>query len=93
MVGNTSVVIEQDGVGAGGGFETAIAGIAESQIAVVPEDLDLRKALARTLQIGAVGFNIGLVLAFVGSLLVFDVRFYWEATPQTSGLVASAALT
>jgi hypothetical protein len=50
----------------------------------------LQAALARTLQIGAVGFNIGLVLAFVGSLLVFDVRFYWEATPQTSGLVASA---
>ncbi|MES1952705.1 hypothetical protein S4A8_17686 [Salinisphaera sp. S4-8] len=50
----------------------------------------LRAALARTLQIGAVGFNTGLVLAFAGSLLVFDVRFYWEATPQTSGLVASA---
>ena len=55
MVGNTSVVIEQDCVGAGGGFETAITGIAESQIAVVPEDLDLRKALARTLQTGGIG--------------------------------------
>ena len=51
----------------------------------------LQAALARTLQIGAVGFNSGLVLAFVGSLLVFDVRFYWEATPQTSGVVASAS--
>ena len=50
----------------------------------------LQAALARTLQIGAVGFNTGLVLAFVGSLLVFDVRFYWEATPQTNGVVASA---
>jgi hypothetical protein len=50
----------------------------------------LQAALGGTLQWGALGFNLGLVLAFVGSLLIFDVRFYWEATPQTGSLVHSS---
>ncbi|MES1928701.1 hypothetical protein SADO_05560 [Salinisphaera dokdonensis CL-ES53] len=50
----------------------------------------LQAALAGSLQRGALGFNIGLVLAFVGSLMIFDVRFYWEATPQTGSLVQSS---
>ncbi|MBO9469338.1 DUF2868 domain-containing protein [Endozoicomonas sp. G2_2] len=50
----------------------------------------LQAALGATLQWGALGFNLGLLLAFVGSLLIFDVRFYWEATPQTGSLVQSS---
>lgn len=34
-------------------------------------------------QRAAVGFNLGLIVAFVACLLLFDVRFYWEATPHT----------
>lgn len=41
----------------------------------------LATTLAGVLQRGAIGFNLGLILAFVGCLLLFDVRFYWEATP------------
>lgn len=52
----------------------------------------LQAAFAGTLQWGALGFNLGLVLAFVGSLLIFDVRFYWEATPQTGALVQSSVV-
>lgn len=44
-------------------------------------------ALSGTLQWGGLGFATGLVLAFAGALLVYDVRFYWEATPQTGALV------
>lgn len=50
----------------------------------------LQAALAGALQWGAFGFNLGLVLAFVGSLLVFDVHFYWEATPQTGALMQTS---
>jgi hypothetical protein len=50
----------------------------------------LQAALAGSLQWGALGFNLALVLAFVGSLLIFDVRFYWEATPQTGSLLQSS---
>ena len=50
----------------------------------------LQATLGGALQWGGVGFNLGLVLAFVGSLLIFDVRFYWEATPQTGSLVQSS---
>lgn len=42
----------------------------------------LSAVLAGLTQRGAVGFNVGLILAFVGCLLLFNVRFYWEATPQ-----------
>jgi len=45
-----------------------------------------RRALSATFaglwQRGAVGFNLGLIVAFIGCLLLFDVRFYWETTPR-----------
>jgi len=40
----------------------------------------LTAILSGLAQFGAVGFSLGVVLAFAGSLLLFDVRFYWEAT-------------
>ncbi len=49
--------------------------------------------LAGTAQRGAVGFNLGLILAFVGCLMLFDVRFYWEATPRAGIDTAFATLT
>jgi len=53
----------------------------------------LGAAIGGVLQWGAVGFNLGLVVAFAGSLMVFDVRFYWEATPQTDALMTTATQT
>lgn len=50
----------------------------------------LHARLAGVLQWGGLGFNLGLVVAFVAALLVFDVRFYWEATPETSGLMQAS---
>ncbi|GAB3671441.1 DUF2868 domain-containing protein [Salinisphaera aquimarina] len=47
----------------------------------------LSAALGGTLQRGGLGFSVGLLLAFLGCLMVFDVRFYWEATPQTGKLM------
>lgn len=47
----------------------------------------LSATLAGLMQRGAAGFNIGLIAAFIGCLLLFDVRFYWEATPR-SGMQA-----
>jgi hypothetical protein len=38
-------------------------------------------SLAVTTQTAAVLFNIGLLIAFVTSLLVMDLRFFWESTP------------
>lgn len=53
-----------------------------------------RQAVASTLagafQIGGLGFNVGAIAALLGCLMVFDVRFYWEATPETGGLMQSA---
>jgi len=37
--------------------------------------------LAATTQTAAVLFNLGLLAAFVGCLLVMDLRFFWESTP------------
>lgn len=45
------------------------------------------------LQWGGLGFSLGVVLAFVATLMVFDVRFYWEATPQDNGLMQGAVAT
>lgn len=36
--------------------------------------------LARLLQWAGLSFVLGAILAFVASLMLFDVRFYWEAT-------------
>jgi len=50
-----------------------------------------RRALGATLggafQAGGLGFNLGAVSALLGCLMVFDVRFYWEATPETGNLM------
>lgn len=50
-----------------------------------------RQALSATLggafQLGGLGFNLGAIAALLGCLMVFDVRFYWEATPETGGLM------
>lgn len=45
------------------------------------------------LQWGGLGFSLGVVLAFVATLMVFDVRFYWEATPQDNGVMQTAVAT
>ena len=37
--------------------------------------------LAVTTQTAAVLFNVGLLIAFATSLLVMDLRFFWESTP------------
>ncbi len=37
--------------------------------------------LAATSQTAAVLFNLGLIGAFIGCLLVMDLRFFWESTP------------
>ncbi|MES1923756.1 DUF2868 domain-containing protein [Salinisphaera sp. T31B1] len=50
----------------------------------------LAAALGGTLQRGGLGFSVGLVAAFIGCLMIFDVRFYWEATPETGGLMQSS---
>lgn len=42
----------------------------------------LTAMLGGLMQRGAIGFNLGLIVAFVGCLMLFDVRFYWEATPR-----------
>lgn len=51
----------------------------------------LAATLAGLLQRGAVGFYLGAILAFLGCLLLFDLRFYWEATPRIGmeGLLAA----
>lgn len=43
-------------------------------------------------QRAAVGFNLGLLLAFGGCLLLFDVHFYWAATPQAGMTALLSAL-
>lgn len=48
---------------------------------------------ARLMQWGGLGFSLGVVLAFVISLMIFDVRFYWEATPDNTGLMDTAVST
>ncbi|AWN15967.1 DUF2868 domain-containing protein [Salinisphaera sp. LB1] len=47
----------------------------------------------RLLQWGGLGFSLGVVCAFLISLMIFDVRFYWEATPNNTGLMNSAVST
>lgn len=49
--------------------------------------------LGGVLQWGGLGFQVGLVLAFAAILMVFDVRFYWEATPKSDALVRSVTET
>src|SRR5699024_8309207 len=71
-------------------------------LTALTEARDTRRALWAELvaltQRGAVGFNLGLILAFAGCLLLFDVRFYWAATPQAgmdmwvSGLIQVVAV-
>lgn len=41
-------------------------------------------------QWGGLGFGLGVVLAFVATLMVFDVRFYWESTPDNDGFMRAA---
>ncbi len=48
---------------------------------------------ARLLQWGGLGLSLGVVFAFLISLMIFDVRFYWEATPNNTGLMESAVST
>lgn len=66
-------------------------------LAALTEAWSTRRVLAAVLagltQRGAVGFNLGLILAFVGCLLLFNVRFYWEATPQAGMDMILAAAT
>lgn len=40
--------------------------------------------VASLTQSAGVLFNVGLLAGFVGSLLVFDVRFFWESTPAVA---------
>lgn len=49
--------------------------------------------IAALLQWGGLGFSLGVVLAFVATLMVFDVRFYWEATPDDDGLMQASVVT
>lgn len=63
----------------------------ESLTDSAPARSALGAALGGALQWGAVGFNLGMVLAFAASLMVFDVRFYWEATPRTEAVMTGAA--
>lgn len=64
-------------------------------LAALAEVRATRRALTATLaglmQRGAVGFNLGLIAAFIACLLLFDVRFYWEATPRIGMQEALAA--
>ena len=48
---------------------------------------------ARLMQWGGLGFSLGVACAFLISLMVFDVRFYWEATPDNTGLMETAVST
>lgn len=53
-----------------------------------------RQALAARasglLQWGGLGFTLGVALAFLICLSIFDVRFYWEATPDSTTLMVGA---
>jgi hypothetical protein len=40
--------------------------------------------VASLTQSAGVLFNVGLLAGFIGSLLVLDVRFFWESTPAVS---------
>jgi len=54
--------------------------------------------LAAATQTAAVLFNVGLLLAFAASLMVMDLRFFWESTPTVEaakslkGIVDALAL-
>lgn len=43
----------------------------------------LAATLAAALQLAAIAFNIGLIMAFIACLLFFDISFYWETTAGT----------
>lgn len=53
----------------------------------------LSARIGALLQCGGLGFSLGVVIAFVATLMVFDVRFYWEATPAEDGLMQAAVTT
>lgn len=53
----------------------------------------LSSRIGGLLQCGGLGFSLGVVIAFVATLMVFDVRFYWEATPAEDGLMQAAVAT
>lgn len=48
---------------------------------------------AGLLQWGGLGFVLGAVCAFVLTIMVFDVRFYWEATPDNDALMQTTVAT
>jgi hypothetical protein len=49
--------------------------------------------LSGLLQWGGLGFGLGVVLAFVATLMIFDVRFYWESTPDNDVFMRAAVQT
>jgi len=50
----------------------------------------LSARLGSIFQLGSMGFSLGVVLAFVTTLMLFDVRFYWEATPEDDAFMQTA---
>ncbi|WP_423821879.1 DUF2868 domain-containing protein [Salinisphaera sp. SPP-AMP-43] len=48
---------------------------------------------AGLMQWGGLGFSIGAVCAFLLTIMVFDVRFYWEATPDNEALMQTTVAT
>lgn len=56
-----------------------------------------RRALAARaaglMQWSGLGFSVGAVCAFLLAIMVFDVRFYWEATPDNEVLMQTTVAT
>src|SRR5699024_8747020 len=50
----------------------------------------LAARMAGLLQWGGLGFALGVALAFLICLSIFDIRFYWEATPDSAALMVGA---
>lgn len=79
----------------------ATAGDRPQSLASLVQTLRGSQSVARALsarisglfQWGGLGFSLGVVLVFVATLMVFDVRFYWEATPEDSGLMQATVST